>query len=181
MIYCEVSDMERAASIFLRADITKKDAMNMIDWLNNENVTQFLNEDKNVVDGIYKLIKTTPEHLLTYHFNRYGRIFMVGKNNDESIGFVKFKQCEEKGCYEMVISIGHEEYWGKGYGTKAIREALKQAFFEWRANKVVALIDTQNIRSVRAFEKNGFVKKRKNDKYYIYNLNMNRFFDVLRQ
>lgn len=45
--YCEVSDMKKAASIFLRAEIEMNDIELLIRWMKNPNVTQYLNEDPN--------------------------------------------------------------------------------------------------------------------------------------
>ena len=45
--YCEVSDMKKAASIFLRAEIEMNDIELLIRWMKNPNVTRYLNEDTN--------------------------------------------------------------------------------------------------------------------------------------
>lgn len=45
--YCEVSDMKKAASIFLRAEIEMNDIELLIRWMKNPNVTRYLNEDPN--------------------------------------------------------------------------------------------------------------------------------------
>jgi len=41
--------MKKAASVFLRADITLRDVDRMIRWMENPNVTRFLNEDADIV------------------------------------------------------------------------------------------------------------------------------------
>ena len=45
--YCEVSDMKKAASIFLRAEIEMNDIELLIRWMKNPNITRYLNEDPN--------------------------------------------------------------------------------------------------------------------------------------
>ena len=45
--YCEVSDMKKAASIFLRAEIEMNDIELLIRWMKNPNVPRYLNEDPN--------------------------------------------------------------------------------------------------------------------------------------
>ena len=42
--YCEVSDIKKAASIFLRAEIDRQDLELMIRWMDNPNITRYLNE-----------------------------------------------------------------------------------------------------------------------------------------
>jgi RimJ/RimL family protein N-acetyltransferase len=167
--------MERAASIFLRADITGKDAGNIIDWLENVKITQYLNEDKNAVRDISCLLDNTPVHLLTYHFNRFGRFYVISKKDGNSIGFVKLKEIHTDSVFEIVVAIGNENIWGKGYGSKAVSEALKMVFFEWRAKKVIANIHAENKRSMRVFEKNGFIRESEGINSFKYEITINQF------
>ena len=53
--YCEVSDMKKAASIFLRADITLRDVDRMIRWMENPNITKYRNEDPGSVHFLRRL------------------------------------------------------------------------------------------------------------------------------
>ena len=42
--YCEVSDMKKAASVFLRGDICRRDLELMALWLEKPQITRYLNE-----------------------------------------------------------------------------------------------------------------------------------------
>lgn len=167
--------MERAASVFLRADITVDDARNIIGWLKNLEITKYLNEDKNTAREIVHLLDTAPPCMLTYHFNRDGRFFVISKKDGESIGFIKLKETVDNNIYEIVVAVGNENIWGLGYGSKAVSEALKIVFFELRAKKVIANIHTENRRSVRVFEKNGFTVESSGRKTYRYSITAGTF------
>lgn len=162
--------MKKAASIFLRAEIKMNDIELLIRWMNNPNVTRYLNEDENVVHSLRRLSQTVPEPMLTYHFNRTERFFLVCRGDDEAIGFVKLRKTGESGAYEIVYVIGEEELWGRGYGKSAIRSALATAFLEWRADKVVAKIYTENVRSMRAVRSCGFSQSSEGERLCRYKI-----------
>lgn len=72
---CEVCDMKKAASVFLRADITLRDVDRMIRWMENPNVTRFLNEDADIVYFLRQLSDSVPEPMLGYHFRPRRALF----------------------------------------------------------------------------------------------------------
>ena len=147
--------MKKAASIFLRANMTQRDVRLLLQWMENPAVTQYLNEDSTVTTHLRQMECSVPEPMLTYHFNRKGRFFMVCTKEGETVGFVKLRE-QEIGTHEVVYAIGDENLWGHGYGTGAVRSALAAAFLERRARKVVARIYPENRRSVRPVSRCGF-------------------------
>ena len=60
---------------------------------------------------------------------------------------------------ELGISIGEKEYWGRGYGTDAIRTLLRHAFGEMGMRRVGLITDEDNHRGIRCYEKCGFVRE----------------------
>lgn len=54
------------------------------------------------------------------------------------------------------ISIGEREYWGKGYGSDAVRLALQYAFVELNLRRVSLGLHAYNERALKAYEKAGF-------------------------
>lgn len=55
------------------------------------------------------------------------------------------------------IGLGEREYWGKGYGTDAMRIILRYAFMELNLRRVTLGVFDYNPRGVRSYEKAGFV------------------------
>jgi RimJ/RimL family protein N-acetyltransferase len=54
------------------------------------------------------------------------------------------------------IVIGEKEYWGKGYGSDAVRTLLRFAFQEMNLHRVFLQVRDDNARGIRAYEKCGF-------------------------
>jgi RimJ/RimL family protein N-acetyltransferase len=55
------------------------------------------------------------------------------------------------------IGIGERDYWGKEYGTDAMRVILRYAFYELNLRRVALNTFEYNPRAVRSYEKAGFV------------------------
>ena len=54
------------------------------------------------------------------------------------------------------IAIGEREYWGKGYGTEAMRLILQYAFMELNLQRVSLGLHAYNERALKSYEKVGF-------------------------
>lgn len=54
------------------------------------------------------------------------------------------------------IGIGEEQFWGKGYGTDAMRIILRFAFYELNLHRVSLNVFDYNPRAIRSYEKAGF-------------------------
>lgn len=55
--------------IKLRLDVTTNDAKNIIMWLENKDVTKFLNENKNSATSLQYIIESGQINLLRYYLN----------------------------------------------------------------------------------------------------------------
>lgn len=55
------------------------------------------------------------------------------------------------------IGLGEREYWGKGYGTDAMRILLRYAFEELNLHRLSLSVFKYNSRAIRSYEKVGFV------------------------
>lgn len=169
--------MEKAASVFLRAEIKMTDAQKMILWLRNQNVIRYLNESVNTPVELNNLIHTVPEYLLTYQLNSSGKLLIINTWDDEPIGFIRFSEITER-HYEIVFVIGEESLWGKGYGTAAVRKALSTAFFEWRARKITAKIHSGNTRSVRTVSRCGFLPEKSLQNLNHYSITLDQYLSL---
>jgi RimJ/RimL family protein N-acetyltransferase len=52
--------------------------------------------------------------------------------------------------------VGEREYWGRGYGTEAMRLVLQFAFQELNLHRVSLGVFAYNERAIRSYEKAGF-------------------------
>ena len=148
--------MKKAASAFLRMEICHADITRMIRWMRNPNVTKYLNEAPDVAQSLEQLVRSVPEPMYQYHLSRTGHFFMVCHQENESVGFVKLLPTAMEGAYEIVYVIGEDALWGHGLGQQAVRSALSKAFLHLRADRVVAKVMPQNLRSIRCVRACGF-------------------------
>lgn len=141
--------------ISLCPEITRSDALKLMDWLDDESVTRYLSDSRQVSRFIEQAIGRVQLPILTQLFNQGGRFFMACDRHDVPVGFVRLVKTGTD-C-EMVLVIGNREHWGRKLGASAIREGMKLAFFDMRAEKLVAKIHVDNARSLRAFQRSGFL------------------------
>lgn len=159
-------------NIKLDQEVYLSDAYKIIDWLSDEDINEHLNEDECAIQSIVNIINYTNMPVLTHLFNNKGSFFMI-KNYGYSIGFLKLIPKPEG--TEMVFAIGEKYLWGNGLGYAAVAKGLTEAFFELRAEKVIAKIKLSNHRSRRIFQKLGFKITKELSKEIEYSLYFSDF------
>ncbi|RYZ06973.1 MAG: GNAT family N-acetyltransferase [Alphaproteobacteria bacterium] len=140
--------------VSLRPEITRTHALTLMDWLEDERVTRYLNEASSVSRFIEQAIDRTQLPILTHLFNQGGRFFMAQDRDDKPVGFVRLIKTG-RDC-EIVLAIGDHDNWGRRLGASTIRAGLKLAFLDMRAANVIAKIHPENTRSLKAFLRCGF-------------------------
>ena len=77
--------------------------------------------------------------------------------DDRLLGFIGLSDIQPNhGDCWVGIGIGESDCWGKGYGTDAMRLALRYAFQELNLQRVSLDVFVHNRRAVRSYEKAGF-------------------------
>jgi RimJ/RimL family protein N-acetyltransferase len=78
--------------------------------------------------------------------------------DDRLIGFVALHSIEWNNQVGLLsIGIGDRDYWGKGYGSDALRMMLRYGFYELNLHRIGLNVFSYNQRAIRAYEKVGFV------------------------
>jgi hypothetical protein len=165
--------MEKFLSVFLCSEIDAGICRKLAVWLSDKTVCKYMNEKSGAAADIIRLSNTVYSPMLSYFFNQGGRFFAI-MCNGEAVGFVKLVYACDKE-YELVIAIGEKQMWGRGLGYSAVEEALKTAFFEWRANKINAKVHKNNTRSLRLFRHAGFEKTEDGETYISFSLSFEKF------
>ncbi len=76
---------------------------------------------------------------------------------DRLIGFIHLVGVSwTHGDTWMGIGLGDREYWGKGYGTDAIRVILSYVFTELNLRRVSLVVFAYNPRAIKSYQKAGF-------------------------
>ena len=83
-------------------------------------------------------------------------LYLIMSDNSEAIGQVRF-ELERPDLAVVSISMAKDKR-SRGYGTEALELALKQFNKLTDIRQVIAYVKPNNSRSIRMFEKAGFVK-----------------------
>ena len=77
--------------------------------------------------------------------------------HDELIGFVSLDGINwvDHNCY-VAIGIGDRDFWGKGYGTDAMRLMLRYGFGQLNLHRMSLTVFAYNSRAIYSYEKCGF-------------------------
>lgn len=164
--------------VSLRPEITRTHAFVLMDWLEDERVTRYLSDSASVSRFIAQAVDRAQMPILTHLFNQGGRFFMAYDHGDRPVGFVRLVKTGAD-C-EIVLVIGDHETWGRRLGASTIREGLKLAFFDMRAESVIAKIHPDNTRSLKAFQRSGFVLQRETPTLKSLQLTAGRYLRLLR-
>lgn len=167
--------------ITLRLDVKLFDAKNIIKWLENDDVTKYLNEDINTTSSLEEIINSNRADLLTYYLNKDGRFFLIDNKKNNSIGFVTLFTIIPKKHYEVVIAIGNPSNWGKKYGFYALKQIMYEVFFCWRINELSANIHVNNSRSIELFTHLGFKKQAIKNNHIHFKINFDDYLLSLKQ
>jgi RimJ/RimL family protein N-acetyltransferase len=77
-------------------------------------------------------------------------------DDDKLIGFLGLWMDLIQSEVWVGIGIGEREYWGKGYGTDAMKLCLQYAFMELGVQRVSLGLHEYNPRALKSYEKAGF-------------------------
>ena len=77
-------------------------------------------------------------------------------NDDKLIGFLSLWLDLIHSEVWVGIGIGEREYWGRGYGTDAMKLCLQYAFMELGVQRVSLGLHEYNPRALKSYEKAGF-------------------------
>ena len=165
--------------ISLCPEITRANALTLMDWLEDEGVTHYLSDSRHVSRFIEQVIGRVQLPILTHLFNQGGRFFMAYDRHDVPVGFVRLVK-KGPDC-EMVLVIGNRDNWGRKLGAGAIREGMKLAFFDMRAEKLIAKIHPDNARSLKAFLRSGFLLESETPAMKSFAIDSERYLRLLRE
>ena len=84
----------------------------------------------------------------------YGLWAVEEKSSGELVGRIGFYNPEGWPGFELGWTLAREA-WGKGYATEGARRALRYAFNDLGREKVISLIHTDNLASIRVAERLG--------------------------
>ncbi|MEI6499185.1 MAG: GNAT family N-acetyltransferase [bacterium] len=100
------------------------------------------------------------EIIIKHLINPDGTDFII-EADSQPIGHILIKKDQRKKYYSVYIAIGEKDYWGKGYGTKALMLACNWFWQKFPHEEMLELeVNTTNRRAYHCYEKVGFCKIR---------------------
>src|SRR3989344_296586 len=151
--------------IFLRPIISSDATNAYVGWLNDPEVNQYLESrfSTHSTESLRKYI----EEIITNPNNHFFAI--VRRDSEKHIGNIKLGPIDwNHKTGDIGLMIGDKSSWGKGYATEAIGLVTNYAFDELGLRKVTAGAYENNIGSIKAFLKQGFVEEGRKKKHFKY-------------
>jgi [ribosomal protein S5]-alanine N-acetyltransferase len=131
-------------------DVTER----YLEWFKNNDVTSFLE-----VDGKKLTKKDVTDYIdLGNTSGTYKMYAICLTENDQHIGNLKIGPINFKHrIADLVCVIGDQSYWGKGLATEAIRIGNETAFEKYDIRKLHGQIYADNVGSIKAYCKAGWI------------------------
>jgi RimJ/RimL family protein N-acetyltransferase len=130
------------------------DLDSIMQWVNDREVTKWL------AGFVWPVSRKSEEEWLaraTKADNPNDRVLVVEAKDGVYIGQVGLHQIDyTSGVAELGIVLGRKDYWGKGYGTDAIRTLLRFAFSQLRLRKIILKYQGANERGRKCYSRIGF-------------------------
>jgi [ribosomal protein S5]-alanine N-acetyltransferase len=143
-----------SARLYLRELLHEDVTDNYLSWFRNNEVTSFLE-----VDGNSLTVKDVTDYI--DEGNRTGNYKMFAiclLEGNKHIGNLKVGPINKKHAIaDLVCVIGDRSYWGKGLATDAIALGNQLAFDQFNIRKLHGQIYADNIGSVKAYCKAGWI------------------------
>jgi RimJ/RimL family protein N-acetyltransferase len=159
----------------------KSDLHDLMKWVNDEEVTRYLGSlmtpplSPSAEEGFLEMAMTRSE---TH------KVFAIETLAGEFAGGIDLRVIDQiDRRAEVGIVIGFKEFWGKGYGTDAMKVLLKFAFERLNLNRVSLRVFDYNQRAIKSYEKCGFKREGvlRQDRFYAGGYHDTIMMGILRQ
>ena len=136
-----------------------------VSWLNDKEITRYLESrfKKPTKKSIQSYIGSINNNPLIHFFA------IIRKDNRKHIGNIKLGPLNtHHNVADIGIMIGDRQSWGKGFATEAILLLSEYAFKVLKIHKLTAGAYANNIGSIKAFLKAGFIEEGRQRAHYKY-------------
>jgi RimJ/RimL family protein N-acetyltransferase len=131
--------------------IEREDIPTFVRWLNDPEVRRYLN--------LYSPLSKAEEEgwFEAQLSDDSSRVFAIETLEGLAIGNIGLHEMDWKNRNAMLgIVIAEKEYWGRGFGTDAVRALLRFAFDEMNLHRIYLEVFAFNQRALRCYQKSGF-------------------------
>ena len=138
---------------------------NYLGWMRDEDIIQFMEcrEKTYALEGLKDYTRMVGESHNDFLFGIYT------SDDNVHIGNIKIGEINQLHKFgNLGLMIGGKIFWGKGYGTEAVKLATEYAFHKLRLNKLLAGIYENNTGCYKAFLKAGYNEVGRLKKHRLY-------------
>lgn len=129
----------------------EQDVPNKVKWINNPENNQYLHYDLPLVEEkTYEWFKNNKDRT-----DRYDAVIEYG---EVPVGIIGLLSIQDRRA-EYYITIGENEYKGRGVAKEATKLLLKYAFTDLNLDEVYLYTEEENISAQNLFERCGFEKQ----------------------
>lgn len=126
-----------------------------LEWMNDPEVLKY-------TESRWQKYDKDDLKIYVHNMNKSQNNFLFGiftTKTGKHIGNIKIGNVNQHHKFaDLGIIIGTREEWGKGYATEAIKLAVDYAFTQLKLYKLIAGVYANNLGSIKALEKVGFIK-----------------------
>lgn len=140
--------------------LTLEDIAAWSEFFNDKEATQFI-PDMGMTTSYDKAKFWIEKQLARYAENRFGHQALIHKDTNEFIGQCGILTQDVNG--EIYYEIGYhifKKYWGQSYAPEAAKLFIDYAFKNNISDRVVSIIDINNVKSQRVADKNGLIREK---------------------
>lgn len=150
-----MNKLQETERLYLR-NLMQSDVDSIFDYRNNEECNRYQRWEAFTREDIASFIKNFQEDI--YLLEKEEQHFAICvQNTNEMVGELAFFYTPGD-CITLGISISYH-YHKKGYASEMLKAVIKETRGKYPSMDIVGLIEKDNIKSIRLFEKLGFVQE----------------------
>jgi RimJ/RimL family protein N-acetyltransferase len=143
----------RSGKLVTMRDVAAEDLPLVWEWENDSEMGLYLNADP----GKRMSMEEVQRRFHQYRTDPTSGLFIICTQDGQTIGMLGFDRLyRDIGTCRLFIGIGVKEYWGQGYGSDAMRIALRYFFRDVGLGKVQLSVYDFNTRAIASYRKCGF-------------------------
>ncbi|MCA0986905.1 GNAT family N-acetyltransferase [Guptibacillus algicola] len=133
------------------------DMEELFQWRNDEEVSLFAVGNSPLLTHVSReQVENTYETIISMNRAENG-VFSILDLEGRIIGIADYRDVNSiTRSAVMGITIGDKAYWGKGYGSDAIRAMVRYLFLQLNLERIQLDTWSGNVRAIRSYEKCGF-------------------------
>jgi len=143
----------RTGKLVTLREVQLEDLPLVWEWENDSEMGLYLNADP----GKRMSMDEVHRRFQQYRTDPTSGLFIICNGTEDAIGMLGFDRLyKDIGTCRLFIGIGVKSHWGQGYGTDAMRVALRYFFGDVKLRKVQLSVYDFNTRAVASYRKCGF-------------------------